>query len=388
MKFSVERDAMNEAMAAVIGSCEKTTRLPILSHVLLEIVGQTLTIRGCNLTIYASKTIPISRSRIDRSHSKAAVLGHVLAAILKHAPPGCAITVEGDDEPKFHNSITIRHGKSKFNINALSPDDFPARRDIDGTVVTLDSKELAKALTAAAPSASIATASRMVICGVHIEPDIAGDGSPVMLAVATDGYRLLRTQVPCVGNAADGITIPTKSALEIARVAKDCAGDARVFYDKGLVEVSFSNGSAISSKLIDINYPDWRRLVDIGLKDATNSVTFSKSFMLAAMGRIADIYGDDRHVDIKILTDQLDVFGASDAIGKAHETFEAELDGQSETIGFNAKYLLEIIREIDDEKILMRFVAAHSAVIFTAATTESSRLGLVMPQSGKKKIPS
>ena len=251
MKLTIPRDTLAPALAALSRIVEKRNTIPILSNILVSAESEGLTLRATDLDIMAQTTLPCAVSEAGALTLPA----HTLSDIVRKLPAGAELTLEGDGGKQ--PTTALRCGRSRFQLQTLPESDYPdiATGEFSHSF-TLSASALSETL--AATEFAISTEeTRYYLNGVHLHV-LESDGAAFLRAVATDGHRLARMQLPAPDGAVGmpAIIIPRKTVGEIARIAKDHKGDVGIETSATKIRIT-AGATTLTSKLIDGTFPDY-----------------------------------------------------------------------------------------------------------------------------------
>ncbi len=369
MKFTIERASLLRSLGHVQSVVERRNTIPILNNVLMEAAKGTLTLTATDMELAISEKVAAETGAMSAITAPA----HTLYDIVRKLPDGAQVeveTAEGDGQ------ITVRSGRSTFQLACLPAADFPALGDEDlphGFVVPADS---ARALIDHTRFAISTEETRYYLNGIYLHA-AQRDGVPVLRAVATDGHRLARFDVPLPKGAADmpGVIVPRKMVTEWRKLIDEADGDIEVGLSDAKIRISFDD-ITLTSKLIDGTFPDYERVIPTG-NDRLMEVE-CKPFA-AAVDRVSTISTEkSRAVKLALAKGTVTLSATSLDQGSAEEELEAAYKGEPMEIGFNSRYLLDIAERIQGERARFRLGDAASAALVGDVDDESA-LYVLMP---------
>ena len=354
MKVTLERSALLKALGHVHRVVERRTTIPILSNVLLNANGRTLGLKATDLDIEVTESIPA-----DVAQAGATTLpAHTLYDIIRKLPEGAQVSLESTGE---NGQLLMRSGRSRFNLQSLPESDFP----------DLASGELANRFTLASPDLrkliaktqfAISTEeTRYYLNGIFLHT-LEVDGHTMLRAVATDGHRLARVEIPAPAGAAGmpGIIVPRKTVTEIQKLVEDI--DAEVAIELSTTKIRFTFGDVVlTSKLIDGTFPDYARVIPTG--NDKRLIVECGPFK-AAVDRVSTISSErGRAVKLALADGKLTLSVTNPDSGSAVEELEVDYDAAPLDIGFNARYLLDITQELDSDTALFKLADPGSPTV-------------------------
>lgn len=365
MKLTVERRALLKAMQMVGAVVERTTTIPILSHVKLDAkagAGVALTATDLDIQFAVPVVADVSEG------GSIALPAATLSDILRKLPDGSQIELKHEV-----GRATLQAGRSRFSLNTLPPEDFPT---LDaGTAGTRFDLEVA-ALNRMIDKTMFAVSTdetRYYLNGIHLHAT-----RDKLIAVATDGHRLARCEVDQPKDAAGipGIIIPRKTVQIIHKSLAGASGTVSldVSASKLILE---HEGARLVSKLIDGTFPDYERVIQRG----NNTVAIADAKATAAMVDRVGTVAADRGNAVRLTFDYQTMTAevrAPDA-GEATDAMSIDYDGRPFSIGFNSRYLCDCLAQIDGADVRMELGSAGDPAIFKSAQGPDDLLIVVMP---------
>ena len=366
MKLTITREQLQEGLVAVAASVPAKTTLPILSNILLEATKDGIRLSGTDLDISVSTTVSASVDQEGAITLPARKLVEIVREL-----PSAAIRLTASGEQR----VTIECGRSKFKLLGLPREEFPAFPSVkfDGGWRT-SSKELQKLISHVAFAASTEE-SRPILNGVlwELRPER-------MRMVATNGHRLARMDVPtseASGASQADLIVPPK-ALEQIR---------RLFDTDEIVEIARSenhlgfrtSATQIFTRLIEGPYPNYEQVIP---RENDKVATADKAALTAALRRMSIVASDQTHrIRMAFANGSCKLSVQTPDLGEAQEELNVSYEGDPLEIGFNAAYLLEILKFIPTDEVRMTFKAPERAATCEPVGWDdpASYLALVMP---------
>jgi len=365
MKFTITREKLHEGLGAVAASVPTKTTLPVLANILVEASKDGLRLSGTDLDIAVSTTIPAS---VDQEGATT-LPARKLVEIVKELP-NAAIRMSSSGEQR----ATIECGKSKFKLLGLSREEFPAFPTVKfegGWKVA--AKDLQKLISHVAFAASTEE-SRPILNGVlwELRPER-------MRMVATNGHRLARMDVPTSGQGGGqaDLIIPPKALDQIRRLFE---GEDEIEIGKSDNHLGFrSTTTQIYTRLIEGPYPNYEQVIP---RENDKSLTADKSALAAALRRMSIVASDQTHrIRMAFTNGACKLSVQTPDLGEAQEELSVAYEGDTLEIGFNAAYLLEILKYMPTDEVRMTFKAPERAATCEPVgwSDPASYLTLVMP---------
>lgn len=345
MRVKLTRAELARVLNATGRVVEASTTIPILSHVLLEAENSRLTAKGTNLD---QSTSASAEASVD-APGAACLPAKTLAGIAAKLPANAEVEIAVDD-----GAATVKSGRSRFKLQTFPVDDFPDLGAGDFAVEFTLSAADAKFLFGKTLFAVSTEETRFYLNGTFLH--VVGGK---LVAVATDGHRLARMSIDLpagVENLPAGI-IPRHAVAEIIRLAT-C--DLRIAMSTTKIRVT-AGDVVFTSKLIDGTFPDYQRIIPKGgdKSGAVGRKAFADS--LARVSAIAT--GRGRAVRLALGEGALKL-----SITQEGNTSTDEMDvaynGDSFEIGFNSKYLADILAHTDGDDVSFRFGESGTPALF------------------------
>ncbi|MGV6800579.1 MAG: DNA polymerase III subunit beta [bacterium] len=353
MKVTIERSAFLKALGHVQSVVERRNTIPILSNVLIQADGGAIGLTATDLDIEIVEHTPAD---VDEAGAVTAS-ALTLYEIVRRLPEGAQIRLAMDDED---GRLKLSAGKSEFSLAILPDHDFPAlAHDKEGTQFTVASADL-KRLIDKTKFAMSQEETRYYLNGIYLHACM--EETPTLRAVATDGHRLARLDVPLPDGASDipGVIIPRKAVTELRRLLDDADENVDVIVSETKIRFSF-NELTLTTKLIDGTFPDYSRVIPTG---NNRELKVDNSDFAKAVDRVSTVSADKtRSIKIAAESDRLRLTVNNPDAGSALEEIAVDYKEDDMEIGFNARYLLDISSQIDGSTATFRFSDPSSPTI-------------------------
>ncbi|MFT4759714.1 MAG: DNA polymerase-3 subunit beta [Paraglaciecola sp.] len=366
MKFSVSSSELLKQLTIAGGAIGSNPVLPILEDFLFTIAENKLTIAATDLETSISTQIDV----MSDANGMVAVPARILLDTLK-ALPEQPITFSINDE-NFGIEITSAYGK--YKLAGENGDDFPKIPEADG----VDSIAVPAPVLGNAISKTLFATSndelRPAMTGVYFQVDF-----DKLTFVATDAHKLVKYTFSEVTSEVSTSFIVPKKALNLLKSALPSGGDVKFSFNKANAFFSFDNTHLVC-RLIDARYPDYNAVIPV---DNPNLLTLPRKDFQNSLKRIA-IYANKttNQVILNIKADSMTVSAQDlDFSNEAQEVLECNYEGEPITIGFNAKFLGEMLGVLESDEIKLELSAPTRAGILLPSEDADgeSILMLVMP---------
>lgn len=354
MKVTLERAALLKSLGHVHRVVERRNTIPILSNVLLQAVDGRLTLRATDLDLEVTE-----RLAADVGLAGATTLpAHVLYDIVRKLPDGAQVSLESAGDT---GQLLLRSGRSRFNLQALPESDFPDLNPGDLTHrFSLPAGDLKKLIDKTQFAISTEE-TRYYLNGIYVHT-IEVDGHTMLRAVATDGHRLARVEIPAPSGSAGmpGVIVPRKAVAEVQKLVEDV--NAEVLIELSTTKARFTFGDVVlTSKLIDGTFPDYARVIPSG---NDKRLVIECAPFAAAVDRVSTISSErGRAVKLSLADGRLTLTVTNPDSGSATEELEVDYDSGPIDIGFNARYLLDITAQLDSDTALFKLADPGSPTL-------------------------
>ena len=362
--IKAQRDTLLAPLQSVSGIVERRHTLPILSNVLLEKRGDTMTLLATDIEIQ----ITTSTSGAGGEGDGAVTVGaRKLQEILRSLPDSTEVSLVLEDK-----RLQVRGGKSRFSLQTLPAEDFPRMTISDGETrqFTISQKAF-RQLLAKTQYAMASQDVRYYLNGLLLMVD-----GKELRAVATDGHRLAFSSVEIEAELArQEMILPRKTVLELNRLLVDT--DDALTITLTANQVRFAFGSIVLvSKLIDGKFPDYERVIPASLR---NHMTVGRTTLVQAMQRAAILTNEKfRGVRVVLGENSLKLIAANAEQEEAQEEIEVQYPGEAIDVGFNVGYLLDVLNNLQAEEIQWSFNDANSSALITVPGNDRFKY-VVMP---------
>jgi len=369
MKLTIERAALLRALGHVQSVVERRNTIPILSNVLLRADGTKLALSATDMDLEMVSAIPAQGAKSGAT----TVPAHTLYDIVRKLREGAQIEFETTGEKGL---MTLRSGRSTFTLSCLPPEDYPLMTGGDLAHHFLLSAADLKRLIDRTRFAISTEETRYYLNGIYLHA-AASDKVNMLRAVATDGHRLARMEIPLPEGATGmpGVIVPRKTVTELRKLLDEMEQDVAIALSDTKIRFTFGD-TVLTSKLIDGTFPDYDRVIPMN-NDRILEVD-CKAFA-EAVDRVSTISTEkSRAVKLAIERGNLTLSATSPENGTASEELEVRYGAQALEIGFNARYLLDIAEQIEGEGARFAMADAVSPTV-VRDSADSSALYVLMP---------
>jgi DNA polymerase-3 subunit beta len=367
MKATIERATLLRSLSHVQSVVERRNTIPILSNVLLEATEEGgIRLMATDLDLQINETVEANVTQPGAT----TVSAHTLFDIARKLPEGAQVELSA-----ANGKMQVNAGRARFNLSTLPRDDFPViaegelphsfelpaatlRQIIDKTRFAISTEE-----------------TRYYLNGIFLH--VTDEATPLLKAAATDGHRLARVTVPRPEGASGmpDVIIPRKCVAELRKLLDVMDGNVQVSLSES--KVRFGLGSAIlTSKLIDGTFPDYNRVIPTA-NDKLLRID-PRSFE-EGVDRVATIASEKtRAVKMALDRDKITLSVTSPENGTAAEEVPGDYAAEGFEIGFNARYLLDILGQIEGDTVEVHLADAAAPTLLRE-NDKAAALYVLMP---------
>ncbi|MEO5909387.1 MAG: DNA polymerase III subunit beta [Pelobium sp.] len=367
MRFIVSTSTLLKHLQAVSGALSNSAVLPILENFLFEIKDSSLTISATDLQTSMTTSVAVE----SKEGGKIAVPSKILLDTLKTLPEQpIAFSV---DDKTF--AIEISAGDGKYRLSGENGEDFPKIPVVENaSSVNIPASVLAEAINKtifAVSNDELRPAMTGVFCQL----------SPQNVTfVATDAHKLVRyRRNDAKADTATSFILPKKALNLLKSSLPSDEVNVAIEYNATSAFFKFANIHLIC-RLIDERYPDYEAVIP---QNNPNKLTLDRSLFLNCLKRVVIFANKTTHqVRLKINGSELNISSEDiDFANEAHERIGCQFDGEDMEIGFNAKFLIEMLNNLSGEEITIEMSTPNRAgILFPSIKDENEDiLMLVMP---------
>ncbi|MAS00308.1 MAG: DNA polymerase III subunit beta [Nitrosomonadales bacterium] len=363
MNIKIERELLINPLGNVSGIVEKRHALPILSNLLLESQQGNLKFTATDLEMQISTQIKTKLSEDFQITISAKKLFDITRAL----PEKSNIDIQIEE-----NKVVVKAKKSRFNLQTLPPKDYPIMKKDDNDNIKLKlSQQILKTLLKQVDFSMAQQDIRYYLNGLLIEVK-----DKKLNIVGTDGHRLSFTSTelkePCKNIQ---VIVPRKTIVELTKLLNENDEQVEISLTNNQVNFEFNDIDLIT-KVIDGKFPDYGRVIPDG---HTNIFNINRESLLEAMLR-ASILSNDKYRGIRMVVEEnnLKLISNNSEHEEAEEEIEIDYKGDKIDIGFNVTYLIDVLTNIQSEKLTIAFSDSSSSCLVTIPKNKEYKY-VVMP---------
>ena len=348
MKFTCSQISLNKAINTVSRAVSAKTTMPILKGILLNVSGQKLNLTSSDLDISIKTSIDVSDTEDGSVVISAKMLGDIVRKL-----PNSLIRIETDEK----NFVRISCLGSEFSLVSMPSDEFPSIGIIEtDKAIKINGYSLRKLIRRTSFAASIDEKKGILVgCLVNMKNDY-------LEMVSLDGFRMAVAKENIAFVDEKNVIVPAASLDIIEKILTDTLGEKPIdlyFEDKKFSVVC--EGTTIIARLLEGNFIKYK---DIIPNTYSTRVVVSRAELLSSLER-ASLFareGKNNLIKISVGTENILLNSRSEE-GNINESISAETEGNELVIGFNSKYIMDVLKVLDDDEISIEMSSSTSAAL-------------------------
>lgn len=364
MKIIVEQGTLLKALAHTQSIVERRQTIPILANVLLEASGDSVSLKATDNELEIAEKIP---AKVEEDGA-VTVPAHKLYDIVRRLPDGAELSIALSEET---NQVNIVSGRSKFALSSIAPEGFPTMaREETPFSFELPAEQLLTLINQTSFAVSVEE-TRYNLNGIYLH-----EKEGKLVAVATDGHRLACAKAVLPEGAKDmpGVIIPRKTIGEVAKLAAENVETLHISLSANQIRFKM-NEIELSSRLVDGTYPDYEKVIPAN----NDKILEADAKVLAnVIERVSVVSEKSRGIKLSLRENLLQVSATAVDEGSAEDELDAVYKGEELDIGFNYRYLLDILAQIKGQNVKITLQDGVSPVILQDAA-DTTALFVLMP---------
>ncbi|MGJ3649381.1 DNA polymerase III subunit beta [Sphingomonas sp. GlSt437] len=367
MKATIERGTLLKGLSHVQSVVERRNTIPILSNVLIDAAADgTLKLMATDLDLQINEHVAAS----VETPGATTVSAHTLFDIVRKLPEGSQVQLSAAE-----GRMTIMAGRAKFSLATLPRDDFPVIAEGELPISFELPAETLKQIIDKTRFAISTEETRYYLNGIFLH--VSDDPMPVLKAAATDGHRLARVTVkrPDGADGMPDVIVPRKCVGELRKLLEEIDGSVGVSLSAS--KIRFDLGQALlTSKLIDGTFPDYSRVIPTG---NDKILKIDPKSLEEGVDRVSTIATEKtRAVKLALDRDRVTLSVTSPENGTASEDVPGDYAAQPFEIGFNSRYLLEILAQVEGDLVEVHLADAAAPTLIRE-NDKAPALYVIMP---------
>ncbi len=353
MKFLIEKKTIFKSLTHLQSIVDKRNALPILSNILIEAKNNELTMSSTDMDISIKESI--NCEVIEEGATT--INAQLIYDIIKKLHDESKIEIISNDG----KILSLRSGVSKFSLACLPKEEFPLiESKIEGHKIITKAENIFNLIDKTKFAISNEE-TRYFLNGLYFSINNE-DGESKLNFVGTDGHRLAKFSIANTSKSDDvnGVIIPKKTINELYKLLSENSEDIKIEINSN--KIIFYIGKLIFiSKLIDGTFPDYKRVIPTNNNEI---LTVNRSNLLSAVDRVSTIVNEKSPViKFKLFKDLINLSTFNNDNSSATEDIEAKFAGKEIEIGFNAKYIMDMLDNLKENEIQISFLDNSSPII-------------------------
>ncbi len=366
MKFQISKDVIYKSISHLQGIVDKKNTLPVLSNILIEAKNNSLILSSTDMDISIVEKLNCN----ILEDGATTINSQIFYDIVRKLDDNAEIEIISNDG----KLLTLRASGSRFSLACLPKEDFPIiDQSSGGTNLKINSKVLYKLIDKTKFAISNEE-TRYFLNGLYFNVFNEDTKTEVTL-VGTDGHRLAKFshQIDQKIDQISGVIIPKKTIYELSKLLSDLDEEIEIIISSNKI-IFLINNLVFVSKLIDGSFPDYKRVIPT---ENNNIVEINREKLLSAVDRVSTIANEKSPViKFKLIKNILNLNTINNENSTATEDLSLDYDGDEFEIGFNSKYIMDIVNNLEDEIISLNFKDESSPIL--AKEKSNSKLTYVL----------
>ena len=363
MKFKINKLNFFKTLSHLQGIVDKKNSLPILANILIEAKNNTLILSSTDMDISIIEKISCN----VMEDGATTINSQILYDIVRKIDDNSEIEIISNNG----KLLTLRSDGSRFSLACLPKEDYPIiEQDKSGIEINISPKILFKLIDKTKFAISNEE-TRYFLNGLYFNVTNENDNN-ILTLVGTDGHRLAKFShsIDRKIDNLSGVIIPKKTIYELSKLLSETDDNIKISISSN--KILFIIGDIIFiSKLIDGSFPDYKRVIP---NDNSNILKINRSKLLSAVDRVSTIANEKSPViKFKLLENVLNLNTINNESSTASEDLNVEYNGDEIEIGFNSKYIMDIVNNLEDNEISINFKDNTSPIV----AKENSNTNLV-----------
>ena len=352
MKFRILRSKIFKSISHLQGIVDKKNSLPILSNILIEAKNNNLVLSSTDMDISI-----VEKLNCDiLEDGSTTINSQIFYDILRKLDDDSEIEIISNDG----KLLTLRANGSRFSLACLPKEDFPIiEKSNEGDIIKLNSKILFNLIDKTKFAISNEE-TRYFLNGLYFNI-INQDNTSLVTLVGTDGHRLAKSSHPLENKVEtlSGVIIPKKTIYELSKLLAELDDEIQIIINPSKI-IFLIKDLVFISKLIDGSFPDYKRVIP---EENNNTLEINREMLLSAVDRVSTVTNEKSPViKFKLIKDLVNLNTANNENSTATEDLPVNYNGQEFEIGFNSKYIMDIVNNLEDQIISINFKDSSSPI--------------------------
>ncbi len=364
MKFTLTTDKIQSALSAVMSAVPTKSTLPILGNILLEADAKSLKLSATDLEISITTSLETKIAKKGAVAIPAKTFADIINAL-----PQTEIEIEA-----VNNRIEMRFGTGDYKISGMSADEFPKLPEFDAKKEIRIPADVVRNLIAKTAYSVSTDETRPALNGILWQTN-----GERMRMVATDGHRLSRAEADntVLQGLHGDVIVPPRAFNLISKLASESVAEVGVVFGENTL-VFICGNNTVSTRIIDGPYPNTDQVIP---RNNEKNLIVPKTLLMETLRRVSILSNSlTRQVKFTITNNTLELSATNvDLGGEAVEKIPCQYDSDDLEIGYNAQYILDILKQLDGDEVRFALSSSTAAAVVTSVDDGADYLCLVMP---------
>ena len=361
MKFACTQLSLLKALSTVDKAVSTRTTIPVLKGILLNVKDNRLFLTASDLDLSIETSIEVQAEKEGSLVVNAKLFEEIIRKL-----PSAIVKIE-----EVAGKLLISCLGSEFNIVTMASDEFPSIGMVNELNKVVISKETLKDLIKRTSFAASIDEKKGSLTGCLMQFD-----KSFLEIAALDGFRMAVAKEAISDKASRSVIIPARILIEVSKILSESSSNevslildekkAEVFSDETRIVIRLLEGEFIKYK--DIIPSEYKTRIIVSAKEMQDAI--ERASLLAKEGK-------NNLIKLEIADGNIEITSRSEE-GNVKENVSAEIEGENITIGFNSKYLIDVLKVVPDDEIAIEMGTAVSACIVKPVSGDNY-LYLVLP---------
>ena len=362
MIFYVEREKLLDAVNHLSRCVGSKTSMPVLEGILISAEQGKITLISYNLEMGIKKEIYAKCEEEGDIVINARLLSDILRRL-----DGTQVEISADEKLCCH----IKCGEANFDIMGMAATDFPEMPFVsDKNKISVKGNILSELVKGTIFATAMSEGSRPILAGINFSSE---EGA--LQLVAIDGYRLAIRREKMSFEVPFNFTVSGKAVGEAVKIIGDSVEDVEIFYTERLICFNI-DGYSFISKLLEGDFVNYKKTIPA---ESTQRIVINTRDFINTVERVSLLISETFSTPVRCYFNELNVvLTSATSIGRATETFNAKLEGESFEIGLNSRYLLEALKATNSENVQILFKGPNAGVIISPTQGDEFKY-MIMP---------
>lgn len=366
MRILIENKKFLSILESVCPIAEKIHTLPIFGNVLLDAESDRISLVGTDKDIYIRKEIEHS---VEDS-GKTTISGKNIFDICKSVPRDAELSLVLDG-----SNFLVKSAGSKFSLVTLPPEDFPIADSHENKFAITVQKQSFMSLIESTVFAMAQQDARFFLNGLLLEIE-----GKTIRTVATDGHRLALRENILERESENNqkVIIPRKAVFELRRLLSgNDEEEINIGFGQNHIQVN-QGKTCFTSMLIDGNFPEYKMVIPDS--EHLSKVEINREIFRDCLTRASIILSSEKYKPIKLTFQKgsLNIYSQKSEQGEAEEDMEISYDGDKIEIGFNVRYLLDVLEALKSDEVFLYVRDQNTSCLLLPGDNSSCKY-VIMP---------